>query len=232
MTSLKGYKPTTPDRAERQTLHARIREELELGLISGRFRPGDRLTLRALAQQLGTSLVPVRDALLHLQSTGALEHHPVNGTARVPKPDERRLQALGEIRLTLEGLAAEHAILAEHDDTSKRLRHRLSVMMALHDDQSSSDYLQANWNFHLEIALLSNMPDLVQMLRSVWLKIGPSVQISLASTGGRRDALQIHERIVIAIEQRDVHAARQALKADIFYGRPNFSGTVSGDPVA
>ena len=214
-----GTSDSTLEPLKRETLHSRIRSQLEHRLITGKFHPGEKLTLRTLAAQLGTSLMPVRDAIQHLQSIGALVYQ-ANGSTSVPELNTQELQELCEIRLMLECFAAERAITVIDEAGKQRLRERFAAMQASRSQPPGVEYLQANWDFHLEIALLSGMPTLVALLKSIWLRIGPSVQIGEDGRGGRSDALEIHGAICDGIIEGDIERTRKALEADIFYGRP------------
>lgn len=206
---------------KRETLHSRIQAQLEQRLITGKFQPGQKLTLRGLARQLGTSAMPVRDALQHLQSIGALVLQP-NGTTSVPHLDSVELQELSEIRLMLESFAAERAITILDEFGRERLRARFEAMCESRTKHGVEDerYLQANWDFHLEIAQLSGLPTLVALLKSIWLRIGPTVQVGQDEHSGRSDALEIHNAICEGILNGDMERTKQALEEDIFYGRP------------
>src|SRR5690606_19900518 len=98
-----------------ETVYARLSE----ALIKGRFPPDTRLTIRDLAQSLGTSVTPVRDATLRLIQDEA----PVQKSARevrVPNLTTERYREIRQIRLKLEGLAArESALKAEPEDIRK-----------------------------------------------------------------------------------------------------------------
>ena len=61
---------------ERETLNERVYRELKNSIMAGSFKPGSELTLRSVADALGTSLMPVRDAMRRLVSERALEVLP------------------------------------------------------------------------------------------------------------------------------------------------------------
>lgn len=204
---------------ERETLQSKILQQLEQRLITGRFRPGEKLALRTLAAQLGTSLMPVRDAIQHLQSIGVLVMRP-NRATTVPLLTRPELQELSEVRLMLEGMAAERATVLADRAGMARLRLRFKALQRSRKQGDAADYLQAHWDFHLEIATLGGIPALVGLLTQLWLRIGPTVQISERERGGQLEAFAIHGAIVEAITERDAVKVRQALEADIFHDFP------------
>jgi DNA-binding GntR family transcriptional regulator len=86
------------------TLRARTIEALRQGILSLRFRPGDRLIERELCELLGVSRTSVREALRHLEAEGLIVSEPHRGpvVAMVTAEDARQIY---EVRAVLEGLA-------------------------------------------------------------------------------------------------------------------------------
>src|SRR5690606_19178131 len=73
-----------------------------------KFQPGDRLKIRDISAKLGTSVTPVRDAILRLAHDDAIEFRSARDI-RIPKLTRSRYLEIRSIRLKLEGLAAENA---------------------------------------------------------------------------------------------------------------------------
>jgi len=93
---------------ERETLHDRAYLELKRAIMSGAIRPGATITIRAMATALGTSPMPVREALRRLVAERALDMLPTRSvTLPVITPD--RFDEICRIRVTLEGLVTETA---------------------------------------------------------------------------------------------------------------------------
>src|SRR5882762_7548628 len=91
-----------------RTAHEQAYEALRGMVLAGGFQPGDVLTLRSLASQLGLGAMPVREALRRLTSEGAFEALP-NRSARVPALNRRQVEQILELRAHLEGKAAAQA---------------------------------------------------------------------------------------------------------------------------
>src|SRR5215468_7993257 len=90
------------------SLRTQVYESLREALTAGRFRPGQKLTFRFVADALGVSLTPVREALRRLVAEGAFEMQP-NRSVRVPPMTRAKVLELRDIRMAVEGLAAEKA---------------------------------------------------------------------------------------------------------------------------
>src|SRR6476660_1582995 len=98
---------------DRQTLGERAYARLADLLISGLLAPGEKLSLRAAADMLGVSIMPVREAVSRLVADKALEVTP-NRAVRVPLMSAAQFRDLTKVRIVIEGHAAAQA--AEHRD--------------------------------------------------------------------------------------------------------------------
>ncbi len=83
-------------------------ERLREAIILGELTPGTPLRLEDIAQSLGTSISPVREAVRKLEALGLAEHIPHHG-AKVTGLDVEELRELFSVRLALEGLAVRRA---------------------------------------------------------------------------------------------------------------------------
>lgn len=92
----------------RAMLGQQIRELLLERIFSGELQPGDRIVELQIANELGTSQAPVREALRELQSLGFVEHEPYRGS-RVRRVTEEELAEIYPVRAALEELAAQEA---------------------------------------------------------------------------------------------------------------------------
>src|SRR5450756_786715 len=90
------------------TVAQRTYEQLRGALLNGEFLPGQSISLRSTAEALGISQMPVRQALSRLQAEGILVMHE-NRTLTVPKLTPALILEKRDIRIALEGLAAELA---------------------------------------------------------------------------------------------------------------------------
>ena len=91
---------------ERETFQKQSYRKLREALMKGRFMPGDTVSLRGLARELGTSPMPIREAVRHLVAEKALEFRE-NRTFSVPVMTYAKLDELRKLRIILEGAVAE-----------------------------------------------------------------------------------------------------------------------------
>ena len=185
-----------------------ILEAIEAGL----YKPGDRLVESELAERLGVSRTPVREALQRLETQAMLTRD--GRSLIVASLDHNQLAELYAVRSELEGLAAR---LAARHATDEEIR----VLRGMVDDDHQllagdpRDMSRANKRFHRQIHLASHNRFLVQQLDLVHRSMALMATTSLAAEGRSEVALSEHDKIVAAIEARDGEAAYQALRVHI-----------------
>jgi DNA-binding GntR family transcriptional regulator len=193
-------------------LYQRIRD----GLLTGRFQPGERLKIRDLAAEWGTSPMPVRAALQRLVAEGALEGEPQR-SVRVPPMTRQRYQNIVQVRLGLEGLAVELATpnLTAADLTE--LRDCVARMDVAIEQRQVQAYLDANSQFHLHLYSACGNPVLLRSIESLWLQVGPFFNRLFTEADLSLRLNDFHEHAFAAIEAGDAKAARQAIEQDLSY---------------
>lgn len=178
---------------------------------TGVYKPGDRLVESDLAERLGVSRTPIREALQRLETQSLLTRD--GRSLIVSSLDHNQLAELYVVRAELEGLAANLAARHATDEEVKVLRDMVEDDHRLLDDPQNM--ARANRRFHKQIHLASHNRFLVQQLDLVHRSMALMATTSLAAAGRAEDALSEHDRIVSAIEARDSTAAAEALKAHI-----------------
>ena len=199
------------------TLQDRVYQELRNALYQGRFLPGDQLTIRSLARALGTSPMPVREAMQRLVAEQALVQMP-NRTIRVPALTPDILTELVRIRMEVEGYAAARAARRGTAALCRQLRAINEGFRQAIAAEDSAAILEGNQRFHFAIYHAADAGELLKIIETLWLRSGPIVasernvpgSIAMFARG-----VKVHERITAAIERRDAAAARFALALDI-----------------
>ena len=193
-------------------LYQRIRE----GLLAGRFQPGERLKIRDLAAEWGTSPMPVRAALQRLVAEGALEGEPQR-SVRVPPMTRERYQNIFQVRLGLEGLAVELATPRLTPADLAELRDCVARMDQAIEQRQVQAYLNANSQFHLPLYSACGNPVLLRSIESLWLQVGPFFNQLFTGADLSLRLNDFHEEAFTAIEAGDAKAARQAMEQDLSY---------------
>lgn len=202
-----------------ETLGERVTGELRALLIAGRLAPGEKLSLRRVAEALGVSMMPVREAVSRLAADKALEVLP-GRAVRVPVLTLAQFRELTRIRLVVEGFAAEEAAKAIGDEQIAAVaRHEAAFLAAAKaDPPDPAAAVAANRDLHFALYEAAGMPSLVEMISRLWLKAGPVLNLDMRHEPRRLDggsAVVAHAQLLEALRRRDPAAARQALVEDI-----------------
>lgn len=204
---------------DRQTLGERAYRQLADMLIAGRLAPGERLSLRSAADVLGVSIMPIREAVSRLVADRALEVAP-NRAVRVPVLTVAQFRDLTRVRVTIEGHAAAEAA-RNRDDADIALIAKAEAPLreqSRRPQPDMSDAVAFNKNFHFAVYDAAHSPTLTEIIRALWLKTGPVLNLDLRAnperlaTGG---AVIQHANILAAIRVGDAEGARAGIAADI-----------------
>jgi len=195
---------------ERETLHDRAYLELKKAIMSGAIRPGATITIRAMATALGTSPMPVREALRRLVAERALEMLPTRSVT-LPLMTAERFDEISRLRIALEGLAAEAG--AQHL-TREALRRLQQAHGEMNRMKNVGEYLAKNQEFHFTLYQAAGMPVALQMIESLWLQAGPLLNLAIGEYGfeGAQDH---HRELLDQLAKHNVKGARSAIEADI-----------------
>jgi DNA-binding GntR family transcriptional regulator len=178
----------------------------------GDYNPGSRLVESELAERLGVSRTPVREALQRLETQGMLTRD--GRSLIVASLDHNQLAELYTVRAELEGLAAR---LAARHATAEEVR--VLRDMTLEDRKllggDPRALSRANKRFHKLIHLASHNRFLVQQLDLVHRSMALMATTSFAAEGRDEVALAEHDQIAEAIAAGDGDAAYAALKSHI-----------------
>jgi DNA-binding GntR family transcriptional regulator len=202
---------------EQGNLSARAYFSIREGLIAGNFKPGERLVMQDLAERLGTSVTPVREACLRLVSERGLELRS-GRFATVPALTRARYLEVRTIRIALEGLAAEMATHHVTDADLDRLLELHNLFEAADRKNEAMEAMQYNREFHFTLYRLSGMDMLTAQIESLWVSMGPI--LNLFYTIGHNSYVGADEHLVLiaALRERKPAKARKAIAEDILRG--------------
>jgi GntR family transcriptional regulator, rspAB operon transcriptional repressor len=186
--------------------------------ILGRgFRPGDRLDIRALADQLGVSATPVKDAINRLAAEGLVEIRPRSGTFVAELAPDAVAETF-EIRRALECLAAEQVVNRLTPDLIARFEAIVDAMdRPVSNERDRAEHERKNVELHTLLVEASNNRRLAELYRSL------NAHLTIARIHSRRrpdeDRLEQerreHRAILEALASRDAAALVGALDRHI-----------------
>lgn len=187
-------------------------QRLHQAIQAGTLKPGARLREVELAEWLGASRTPVREALGRLASEG-LASRDAHGGMIVAQLDASMVAELYVMREVLEGTAAALAVRHASDAEISALR-----SLADRDRGARGDpavLAQNNRMFHEALYRAAHNRYLLRTLSSLREAMALLGQTTLAISGRSRTARAEHEELIDALERRDAAAAEQAARAHI-----------------
>ena len=199
------------------SLSDRIYQQLKWSLIVGEHGPDSALSIRTVAERMGTSMMPVREALKRLASERALIAS-ANRSFRVPRHNPERVSDLFFLRANLEGAATELAtprMTSAEIDQLEELAHQTN-----RDIESGvrGDYLANNYRFHFTIYTGAGNPELTSIIEGLWAQSGPYLADVVGVLETTEDWRLLHARIAEAIRAGNARLARDLVEQDIGWG--------------
>lgn len=195
---------------------ARITGILRHRLITGAMQPGAMVSLRSLAEELGVSAMPVREAVGRLVSEEALELVKNRGI-RVPSMSRDKLFDLTAVRVFLETeLVKRAAFQIGKAEQIKAGQDNDAVDAAIARGDAGA-YMRSNYEFHFGVYRAALSPTFLRLAEAIWTQTGPFMSVVYAGLS-RLDYSDHHPRILDALAARDAMAAADAVRADIESG--------------
>lgn len=206
----------TAETAGRSGVRTRVSEALREALIIGRIQPGRPMTLRGLAEALGTSPMPIREAIRGLAAEKALDISD-SGRIAVPRMTEARFAEILEARALLEPRAAELALPHISRDLLRDLKRIDDAMDASIVSGDVESYMRLNHQFHFTIYERSQSDVFLPLIESVWLRFGPFMRMIYGRVG-TAGVVDHHKTALAAIAHGDTAALADAIRLDIRAG--------------
>jgi DNA-binding GntR family transcriptional regulator len=197
-------------------LNVAVYAELRARLVTGRLSPGHALSTRGIAQEMGVSQTPVRDALCRLAAEGAVEIRSKRRVT-VPAMTAERFDDLLRCRLLLEPEAAVLALA--HIDAARleQLRALDAQIDAAIAGGDADAYMTSNHAFHFTLYRAQPRATLTNLIETLWLQFGPFMRVVYGRLLTAHMADQ-HRIALDAIAAKDGAALRAAIAADIADG--------------
>lgn len=194
------------------TLGGSAYAQLSGKLTKGHYQPNDRLRIRELADELGTSVTPVRDAVLRLVQDRALVMRSPRDI-RVPMLSRADYLEIRAVRMNLEGLAAETAAATASAADLERLARNIELNEAAMKARDAAAGAELNQEFHFAIAEIARMPVLRRILERLWLQMGPLIGEMYVNFDV--SLIEHHHVVLAALERGNAELAAAAIRTDI-----------------
>jgi DNA-binding GntR family transcriptional regulator len=208
---------------KRDNLREQANRVLRARIIGGELAPGQVYSANALAESLGVSATPVREALLDLAKDHLVIPVPNRGF-RVIEPTDDDLEEIFALRLLLEVPPLADVIAVATDAELEALDEHVEACAAAAEAADVADFLIADRSFHLGLTDLAGnrrLTNLVAGLRDQTHLLGIK---SLASSGKLGQAAQEHREVVDAVKSRDEELAKTLMARHLGHTRGIWAG--------
>ncbi|GAA3747261.1 GntR family transcriptional regulator [Streptomyces tremellae] len=182
------------------SLREQIREHIVEGIVSGRWKPGERIVERRIATELQVSQTPVREALRELESLRLIESAPNKGV-RVRNLSAADLEESYPVRAGLEQIAAELAADRLADDCSALEPHVAGLYEADRDSDGTGQVLHTV-GFHRELVRAAGNSVLLHTWEGLGIEVFTALSIRWLGTVQQSYAEE-HQELVEAFKRRD-----------------------------
>lgn len=191
-----------------QPLREVVCETLREAIRDGILEPGERLMEIQIAEELGVSRTPVREAIRKLELEGYVVMLPRRGTY-VANLSIKDINEVYEIRASIDALAAGLAAERITDDELEQMERMLVATVEAFEKGNMDRVVEYDTKFHDVLYCASRNDRLVGIINNLREQLTRFRSISMAYPGRMKKTMEEHGRMVEAIAQRDVELAQQ-----------------------
>jgi DNA-binding GntR family transcriptional regulator len=226
---------TPLQRISHNTLQEQVYRNIRQSLIDGQFKPGEILTIRDLARQLGTSVMPVREALHKLTVEQVLDI-TAGRSVCVPLLSAEKFAEICEARMILEGNIARIAAQRATAEDIARIEAAAREFASARTVGDPMQLLRRKREFHFSIYASAHHATLMSLIEPLWVRCGPCT-LALFEDLGPGSASSSHRKALEAVRARRQADAEEAIVCDIRATSERYQKQVEklhlrGNPVA
>ena len=203
-----------PVQQPHRNLRAYVERALSAAIVTGELAPGTLLTVPTLAAQFAVSATPVREAVLDLESRGFVESVRNKGF-RVTEVSAESLRQIAEVRQLLEPPAMEQLARTFPTEAEPGLRTLAGTIVSGARTGELVGYLQADSEFHLQLAGLLGNPVLVEVIAALRSRARLVGIAAMVQSGRLAESAAEHHELLDHLTAGDGPAARALMHRHI-----------------
>lgn len=209
-----------------KNLRDHVRDALRKAVLSGQFEVGQRLNERSLAEQLGVSTTPLKEAIRGLEAEGLLKAEPRRGVFVAFGPAQAEEMSLA--RAAIESMIARQATKHATETDIAALGTIINDMAAATDAADAQLLTALNTQFHEAIRRASRCTYLLRLQNLQVVYDDASRARLLDSAEERQQALKEHTGIMTAIRDRDSERAERSMRDHIVRSGEKYAASLFG----
>ncbi|RVK39523.1 GntR family transcriptional regulator [Sinorhizobium meliloti] len=208
------------------TLGEQVHSRLRGAILSGILKPGQKLSVRALASSLNVSLTPTRDALARLIAEDVLKQGS-DRTVFVPVLDISEIDEVFNLRCLLEVKLAEQALANVSKSLAPALKRIQNKLVRSFDEHDYKGVVVHNFEFHFTLYEAANAKITLKVVENLWLRAGPMLNLLYPEFDRTRSGVLKHAAILECVEKGEVSRIGMAIQADILGAKAELIRVVS-----
>lgn len=187
-----------------------VYQKLKDAIINQMILPGEQLNERMLAENLGTSRTPLREALHRLESEGWIVSKPFKGTY-VSDITEQDIEEVCQLRATLEVMVIESVTHKITPDQLSKIDQIHQIQAKLGSEFRGGEFIEIDRNFHMYLAELTGNKRLIQILGNLSDMMRRLGMTAIQTDERYLETLQEHISIIESLKNKDIIKAKQAM---------------------
>lgn len=201
---------------EQRTLSDEAAHRLRTAIRNGVLRPGMRLVERDLAERLGMSRIPVREAIQRLLEEGLVEKAPHRGTF-VYAPTKQEIEEISSMRTVLECFVVERAMLHWSEEIELELREIVHAMRLAAKQGDWQQIHECDYLFHSALWSVANHAVLLEVVSGLRSRINRFLfEVSGALPTSDMDRhIESHHHLIEVLKAGDVAKAQNEMTAHV-----------------
>ncbi|MEO0398058.1 MAG: GntR family transcriptional regulator [Pseudomonadota bacterium] len=201
-----------------ESLHEQVYAMIKTAIMAGRYKPGEKLTVRGVKKEFGISETPVRAALNRLGATGELTQLSTSGSMAVPRVTAAEFEEVMLLRAHMEELAVIRAFPHVDETVISKLKEIVDRASAQYPNMNLEADLDYNYEFKQTIYAASGSPTLLKIINMLWMRVGPSLRYCSTIDLPALQDTYIDNGILRAIEDGDAPKAARLVSGNIING--------------
>jgi DNA-binding GntR family transcriptional regulator len=202
----KGSSP--PSSRPPTTVATYVTEAIRSGILEGRYALGSRLDQQTLAEELGASIIPVRESLRQLEAEGLVQITPRRG-AFVIQPTDDEVREVYKLRIVLESFATREAVPRLTQADLDELQELGDELVGLSRGSTYDKWPQVNRAWHFKLYGAANSPLLMQIIGVLWDRCTLTSHAYSRDPGHRSTSAKEHTQILRAARKGEADLAAQ-----------------------
>ena len=187
-----------------------VTEAIRSGILERRYPLGSRLDQQTLADELGASIIPVRESLRQLEAEGLVQITPRRG-AFVVSPTVDEVREVYRLREVFEAFATKEAVPALIAEDLDEMDTLLVAMEQVASNDTSETWSRLNQTWHFKLYTGAQLPLLMQFISTLWDRCRLTSDVYARDLSHRTRSNEDHKRIMAAVRAGEAELAAEMI---------------------